>query len=226
MNLNEKITFYREKNGLTKSQLAREINVSPAYITMIENGAKKPSPNVIIRLSRVFNLNPMDLDETLPSTELESFSKEMEKMRRFLEQIYKLDDDNAFDEEAISKILNRFGKHYINKESYEYKLFSFYNLIYNIRDDSDAYYGNISELFISVGSDNFKKILPMEDLDFLIGILRIVRNIKKDALEKSLFPNKKIKSSVNSLVKFVISENEKKISNTNLDSYNNETDDY
>ena len=52
MNLNEKITFYREKKGISKSQLAREIGVSPAYITKLENGEKEnPSLELKIKIA-------------------------------------------------------------------------------------------------------------------------------------------------------------------------------
>ncbi|NGT53115.1 helix-turn-helix transcriptional regulator [Clostridium perfringens] len=54
MNLNEKITFYREKKGISKSQLAREIGVSPAYITKLENGEKSnPSLELKIKIANV-----------------------------------------------------------------------------------------------------------------------------------------------------------------------------
>lgn len=52
MNLNEKITFYREKKGISKSQLAREIGVSPAYITKLENGEKtNPSLELKVKIA-------------------------------------------------------------------------------------------------------------------------------------------------------------------------------
>ncbi|EHR0219221.1 helix-turn-helix transcriptional regulator [Clostridium perfringens] len=52
MNLNEKITFYREKRGISKSQLAREIGVSPAYITKLENGEKtNPSLELKVKIA-------------------------------------------------------------------------------------------------------------------------------------------------------------------------------
>ncbi|EHK2427743.1 helix-turn-helix transcriptional regulator [Clostridium perfringens] len=52
MNLNEKITFYREKKGISKSQLARDIGVSPAYITKLENGEKtNPSLELKVKIA-------------------------------------------------------------------------------------------------------------------------------------------------------------------------------
>ena len=41
MRLSEKIKLYRKKNKMTKSELARLINVSPSYITKLENGEKQ-----------------------------------------------------------------------------------------------------------------------------------------------------------------------------------------
>ena len=47
-NLGIKIKTLREKNKISKSELARLINISPAYVTMLENGLKKnPSIDIL-----------------------------------------------------------------------------------------------------------------------------------------------------------------------------------
>lgn len=221
MNLNEKITFYREKKGLTKSQLAREIDVSPAYITMIENGTKRPSPNILIRLSRVFNLNPIDLDENLSQDELDSYYKKIESLKFLFEYGNKEISPGLFDEERISRILNSFGKHYINEDTYEGKLFTFYDLIYSIRDNTRAYYDNISETLTSVGTYNVKRILPKEDLDFLVDILKIVRTLNNTIIKASDFSPEKIKPTTDKLIKLLISKNKKNTTNGDINNLNN-----
>ena len=48
MDIKERIKFYREKRNISKSELARQIGVSPSYITMLENGDKKiPSMEIL-----------------------------------------------------------------------------------------------------------------------------------------------------------------------------------
>lgn len=66
MKINEKISYYREQNNLNKTQLAKKLNVSPAYITMLENGKKRPSNELILKLSSIFNISPIDIDKSFP----------------------------------------------------------------------------------------------------------------------------------------------------------------
>ena len=47
----------REKNNISKSELSRLIGVTPAYITMLENGKKKkPSTDILIKLSQALDI--------------------------------------------------------------------------------------------------------------------------------------------------------------------------
>ena len=63
MNLNENIKLYREKNKITKSELARLINVSPSYITKLENGEKQnPSLEILMKIAKALNVELSDLD--------------------------------------------------------------------------------------------------------------------------------------------------------------------
>lgn len=53
----EKIRYYREKANMSKSELARQLYVSPAYVTMLEKGDKtNPSFNLIFKISEVLNI--------------------------------------------------------------------------------------------------------------------------------------------------------------------------
>ena len=57
MGLGETIKEIREKRNMSKAELARLIEVSPAYITMIENGKKKnPSMNILNKIALVLLL--------------------------------------------------------------------------------------------------------------------------------------------------------------------------
>ena len=62
MDLKERIKFYREKRNISKSELARQINVSPSYITMLENGDKKnPSMEILLKIAKAFNISYSEL---------------------------------------------------------------------------------------------------------------------------------------------------------------------
>jgi transcriptional regulator with XRE-family HTH domain len=62
-----KLKYYREKQNMSKSELARKIGVSPAYITKLENGEKtNPSISVLMRICTALGITSSDLQ---PSTE-------------------------------------------------------------------------------------------------------------------------------------------------------------
>lgn len=62
-NLGTNIKKIRESKNITKSELAKLIDVSPAYITMLENG-KKQNPSRII-LEKIANALGVSTDELL-----------------------------------------------------------------------------------------------------------------------------------------------------------------
>lgn len=60
-NINSNIKRYRKNIGMLPSELAKRINVSPAYITMLESGKKRnPSLEALIKISEVLEVT---LDE-------------------------------------------------------------------------------------------------------------------------------------------------------------------
>lgn len=62
MTIGERIKKYREKKKISKSELARMINVSPSYITMLENGRKSnPSEDVIFKISIALGVTRQEL---------------------------------------------------------------------------------------------------------------------------------------------------------------------
>lgn len=68
MELKDKIKFYREKRNMSKSELARQIGVYPAYITKLENGDKKnPSLEIKVKLAKALDcpINELFIDEDL-----------------------------------------------------------------------------------------------------------------------------------------------------------------
>ncbi|XZH52030.1 helix-turn-helix domain-containing protein [Clostridium perfringens] len=179
MNIHEKITKYRELKGLNKSQLAREINVSPAYITMIENGTKTPSNEFIIRLAFTLGVNPTELDSNFPVNKFENVLNTINSLK-------KKDNNNDIVDELIIKAL----KNYIEPNEYRSKLFNLYKNLAELNNDS-IYYDFIDEKIVSVGLDNLKKILKNDDLELLIlstQILILIKNfINSENINDQLF---------------------------------------
>lgn len=55
MELGQRITFYRKKQGMTKRELATKIGVSESYIGKLEKGACiNPSTEMLMKLSNLF----------------------------------------------------------------------------------------------------------------------------------------------------------------------------
>jgi transcriptional regulator with XRE-family HTH domain len=50
------VTRRREELGFTKSELASLAGVSPALVTRIENGERRATPRVMVRLARALEL--------------------------------------------------------------------------------------------------------------------------------------------------------------------------
>jgi transcriptional regulator with XRE-family HTH domain len=49
------LLLLREKAGVTQADLAIQAGITPAYLSMIENGKRLPSPTVMMRLVRQVN---------------------------------------------------------------------------------------------------------------------------------------------------------------------------
>ncbi|MFT8349792.1 helix-turn-helix domain-containing protein [Clostridium saccharoperbutylacetonicum] len=60
-----KIKYYREKQHMSKSELSSKADISPGYITKLENGTKRnPSILVLIRLANALGISINDLKFT------------------------------------------------------------------------------------------------------------------------------------------------------------------
>lgn len=53
----ENLKIYREKKGITQSELAKKCYVTSQMICSIENGAKQPSLNLALGLAQVLDTN-------------------------------------------------------------------------------------------------------------------------------------------------------------------------
>lgn len=52
INIGATIKKYRDKREITQSQLAKKINVTPTYISALENNRKDPSLSLLTEISR------------------------------------------------------------------------------------------------------------------------------------------------------------------------------
>nr|DAL40606.1 MAG TPA_asm: Helix-turn-helix XRE-family like protein [Caudoviricetes sp.] len=207
MNINKKITKYREKAGLNKSQLAREINVSPAYVTMLENGTKTPSSELVIRMAYVLNISPDKLDENIQLTEYTDLKNELETLINSPEW----ESEKGF----LLSLRDRMFKNYYERGAYKTKLFNFYEEFGELTNKS-VYYDELDKKVINVGLNNFKAILPEGDLSDLSKLVKIIKLLKtyinghsENDPEVMSFAEKTINIDINDLEFLNIPKNKK-----------------
>lgn len=59
--ISENIAFYRRKKGLTQKELAKKINVSPAFISHLENGISGASDETLEKILNVLEIDKISL---------------------------------------------------------------------------------------------------------------------------------------------------------------------
>lgn len=56
-----KFRYLRKERGLNLEDIARELNVSKAYISMIETGKRSLDYEMAIQMARIFNIRPDEI---------------------------------------------------------------------------------------------------------------------------------------------------------------------
>ena len=79
------IKKYRKTKGVTQEQLAEQAGTSTNYLGSIETGKKYPSPQMIDKLAKALDINPLEL-----------FKKESPNMQSIKQSL----------EEKIQEVLN------------------------------------------------------------------------------------------------------------------------
>lgn len=57
----EKLKEFRENKGLTYKQVADQVGISKEYYWMIENGKRRLSYDLSVKIAKVFNKTPDDI---------------------------------------------------------------------------------------------------------------------------------------------------------------------
>lgn len=70
-NLGARLKDMRLKSGMTLREMARQVNVSPSFISQIENGKSQPSVGTLYAFSRLLNVSVDDLFEAADAGEAE-----------------------------------------------------------------------------------------------------------------------------------------------------------
>lgn len=65
--LSDNITYYRKKRGYTQKQLSDLINVSPSFISHIENGNSQPAVKTLKKIAEVLDVSVYELNVPISS---------------------------------------------------------------------------------------------------------------------------------------------------------------
>jgi len=68
-NLGSRLKDIRLKAGLTLRELARQVDVSPSFVSQIENGKSQPSVATLYAFAQLLNVSVDDLFESKPASE-------------------------------------------------------------------------------------------------------------------------------------------------------------
>ena len=83
------IKKYRNTKGLTQEQLAEKAGTSTNYLGSIETGKKYPSPQMIDKLAKALDINPLDLFKK-ESPDMQSIKQSLEeKIQEVLNDVLK-----------------------------------------------------------------------------------------------------------------------------------------
>lgn len=163
--LGDRIKFYREQNKISKSELSRRVGVSPAYITMLENGGKtNPSLELQIKLAEALNTQ---LNQLLSDSSYVNLTGSNEETRKLYTEV--LAGSEEFDKTV--SILKNLGYEVIQDPN-TYKV--------NILKDGKPIIVNIPENeFIEISEkmlDNIKEFTEfqvykiVDHFDFIGGV--------------------------------------------------------
>ena len=72
------IKKYRNTKGLTQEQLAEKAGTSTNYLGSIETGKKYPSPQMIDKLAKALDINPLELFKK-ESPDMQSIKQSLEE---------------------------------------------------------------------------------------------------------------------------------------------------
>lgn len=56
-----KLKFYRIREGLSQAKAAEQIGISRSYLSLFEIGGAIPDTEILVRMARVYGVNPRDL---------------------------------------------------------------------------------------------------------------------------------------------------------------------
>lgn len=101
-----RIKTIREEHGLTQQELANKLDGAKSTVAMYENETRKPSLEILIKLSEIFNCS---IDYILCKTDIKNYDKDEQHFR----STYHKEMEGLTDDEITTAL--RFYKEMKNK---------------------------------------------------------------------------------------------------------------
>ena len=99
------ISVLRAHLGISQRELAAKLEITPEYLSMIENGKKNPSRKLLERINGIIQKTDGSL-RYLPSDE-KSLSHDTDRIDQLLKKIDSIDSRLANVEQLLIKLLSR-----------------------------------------------------------------------------------------------------------------------
>ena len=95
--IGKNIKTLREQKRVKQKQLAKDLDVSAAYLNAVENGKKKPSLNLILSIAEEFKIDPAEIvtkDESIKKIkalfEHHQFESQLSKINEVIQALKKM----------------------------------------------------------------------------------------------------------------------------------------
>lgn len=77
--LSKNMKAYRKKLGLSQEYLAEKVGTAPNYISLIEQGRKFPSPQMLERIAKALNIHSIELfsQKYVPNAQIDQVQQEI-----------------------------------------------------------------------------------------------------------------------------------------------------
>ena len=59
--MNQKLKYLREQNGYTSDKISKKLNISKAFYSQIENGHRRLSYDMAVKIANIFKMKPDDI---------------------------------------------------------------------------------------------------------------------------------------------------------------------
>lgn len=176
-NLGEIIKEARKQKGMTLKQLAHETTLTDAYLSLIERNKRKPSKKVLLKLSKILDIDIAKL--IAASMKLEEQNKQ-DKVKKDLDEFYELNEEVELYQELAKTHLKL--EHFLKRNKYVYykdirlseknkdKILNMLDILFEEFEDMESNYPTIEEFKVILQKQKEKELEAKKE-EYLLELL-------------------------------------------------------